>query len=98
MYVTVSYPDELKLIKLPNSQVEGGRPLMQMLRDRNSSRSFGSEKLPDQTLSNLFWAAFGINSSITGKCTAPSAVNWQEIDIYVAIVEGFYLYDAKTQA
>ncbi len=98
MYVTIGYPDELKLIKLPNPQVEGGRPLMQVLRDRNSSRSFSSEKLPDQTLSNLLWAAFGINRSITGKRTAPSALNGQEIDIYVATAEGLYLYDAKTQA
>ena len=98
IYVTVSYSDELKLIKLPNPQVEGGRPLMQVLRDRNSSRSFSSEKLPDQILSNLLWAAFGINRSIIGKRTAPSAVNWQEIDIYVATGEGLYLYDAKTQA
>jgi len=98
MYATVSYCDELKPIKLPNPQVDGGRPLMQVLKDRSSSRSFSSEKLPDQILSNLLWAAFGINRPITGKRTAPSAVNWQEIDIYVATVEGLYLYDAKTQA
>jgi len=94
---TICYPVETKPIKLPNPQVDGGRPLMQVLRDRSSSRSFSSEKLPDQILSNLLWAAFGINRPDTGKRTAPSAVNWQEIDIYVATVEGFYLYDAKTQ-
>jgi SagB-type dehydrogenase family enzyme len=70
---------------------------MQVLRDRSSCRSFSSEKLPNQILSNLLWAAFGINRPDTGKRTAPSAVNWQEIDIYVATAEGLYLYDAKTQ-
>jgi len=97
MYATVSYSGEQKPIKLPNPQVNGGRPLMQVLRDRSSSRSFSPEKLPDQILSNLLWAAFGINRPDTGKRTAPSAVNWQEIDVYVATAEGLYLYDAKTQ-
>jgi len=93
----VSYSDEPRPVKLPDPQVDGGRPLMQVLRDRNSSRSFSAEKLPDQILSNLLWAAFGISRPDTGKRTAPSAVNWQEIDIYVATAEGLYLYDAKTQ-
>jgi SagB-type dehydrogenase family enzyme len=49
-------------------------------------------------LSNLLWAAFGINRSDTGKRTAPSAVNRQEIDIYVATADGLYLYEARSQA
>lgn len=97
MCVTASYSDDRKAIKLPNPQTDGGRPLMQVLKDRSSSRLFNSQKIPDQILSNLLWAAFGINRPDTGKRTAPSAVNWQEIDIYVATVEGLYLYDAKTQ-
>ncbi len=48
-----------------------------------------------QVLSDLLWAACGINRSDTGKRTAPSARNWQEIDIYVATEEALYLYDAK---
>lgn len=72
-----------------------GKPLMQAFKERMTSRSFSSEKLPVQTLSNLLWAAFGINRPDSGKRTAPSALNWQEIDIYVAIPEGLYLYDAK---
>ena len=94
---TVSYAGELKPVKLPDPQVNGGRPLMQVLRDRSSSRSFSPEKIPDQILSNLLWAAFGINRPDTKKRTAPSAVNWQEIDIYVATAEGLFLYDAKFQ-
>jgi SagB-type dehydrogenase family enzyme len=52
--------------------------------------------LPIQELSNLLWAAFGINRPESGKRTAPSAMNWQEIDVYVAMPEALYLYDAKT--
>jgi SagB-type dehydrogenase family enzyme len=92
---TLCFSDELKPIKLPDAQVKGGRPLMEVLNDRGSSRSFRSEKLPLQVISNLLWAAFGVNRPDTGKRTAPSAVNWQEIDIYVAMAEGLYLYDAK---
>ena len=97
MYAAVSYSDELKPIKLPNPQVDGGGPLMQVLKDRSSSRSFSPEKLSAQVLSNLLWAAFGINRPDTGKRTAPSAVNRQEIDIYVASADGLYLYEAKSQ-
>ena len=98
MFATISFSAERKAIKLPDPQVDGGRPFMRVLKDRTSSRSFSSEKLPDQILSNLLWAAFGINRPDTGKRTAPSAVNWQEIDIYVATAEGLYLYDAMTQS
>jgi len=91
-----TFAEELKPIQLPKPQAEGGRPLMQVLKERSSSRSFSSEKLPLQVLSNLLWAAFGINRPESGKRTAPSAVNWQEIDIYVATADGLYLYDAKS--
>jgi SagB-type dehydrogenase family enzyme len=84
-----------KAIQLMSPQTDGGRPLMQALKDRSTSRSFGSEKLPIQVLSNLLWAAFGINRQDLGKRTAPSAMNSQEIDIYVVTAEGLYIYDAK---
>jgi SagB-type dehydrogenase family enzyme len=86
---------ELKPHLLPRPQLDGGRPLMQVLKDRRSSREFSPEKVPDQVLSNLLWAAFGINRPDSGRRTAPSARNWQETDIYVAMAEGLYLYDAK---
>jgi SagB-type dehydrogenase family enzyme len=95
MCSTLTFADELKPIQLLKPQVDSGRPLMQVSKDRSSSRSFGKEKLPMQVLSNLLWAAFGVNRTDTGKRTAPSAVNWQEIDIYVATADGLYLYDAK---
>ncbi|MFO7915405.1 MAG: SagB/ThcOx family dehydrogenase [Candidatus Krumholzibacteriales bacterium] len=84
---------ELKTVKLPEPDRKGGRPLMQVLSDRKTSRSFSVSDLPEQVLSNLLWAAFGINRPESGKRTAPSAVNWQEIDIYVARADGVYLYN-----
>jgi SagB-type dehydrogenase family enzyme len=86
---------ELKPVILPAPQTDGGKPLMQALKDRHSTREFSSDKLPPQVLANLLWAAFGINRPDTGKRTAPSAMNWQEIDVYVALPEGLYVYDAK---
>jgi len=84
-------------IKLPPPQMSGGRPLMQVLKDRKSTREFGPGTLSQQTLSNLLWAAFGINRP-DGHRTAPSAMNWQEVSIYVATPEGVYVYDPKDNA
>ena len=92
---TLSLAQELKPISLPSPQTDGGKPLMQALKDRHTTREFSAEKLSPQMLSNLLWAAFGINRPDTGKRTAPSAMNWQEIDIYVATADGLYVYDAK---
>jgi len=92
-----SKAQDLKPIKLPSPQTDGGRPLMQVLKDRKSTREFGPGTLSSQMLSNLLWAAFGINRR-DGHRTAPSAMNWQEVSIYVATPEGVYIYDAKTNA
>jgi SagB-type dehydrogenase family enzyme len=86
---------DLTPITLPAPQTDGGKPLMQCLKERHSTREFSSEKLPVQVLSNLLWAAFGVNRPDLGKRTAPSAMNWQEIDVYVATTDGLYVYDAK---
>lgn len=86
---------ELQPVQLLEPQMDGGRPLMQVLKDRSSSREFSNEKLPMQVLSDMLWAAFGVNRPESGKRTAPSANNRQEIDIYVATADGLYLYDAK---
>jgi len=90
----LSLAQELKPISLPIPQMDGGKPLMQALKDRRTSRAFSGEELSIQELSDMLWAAFGVNRPETGKRTAPSAVNWQEIDIYVATADGLYLYDA----
>ena len=82
-------------IQLPEPQITGGKPLMEALKDRKSQRDFSTEPLPMQTLSNLLWASWGINRPSVGLHTAPSAHNAQDIDIYVALEEGLYLYDSQ---
>jgi SagB-type dehydrogenase family enzyme len=82
-------------IKLLPPDLKGGKSLMQSLQERKTSRSFSTKKLPVAVLSNLLWAACGINRPDSGKRTAPSAVNWQEIDVYVAMEEGLYFYNVK---
>ena len=95
--VSSSMAYELSPIKLLQPDMKGGKSLMQSLQERKTSREFSAKKLPVKVLSNLMWAAFGINRQDSGKRTAPSARNWQEISIYVAMEEGLYLYNAKAQ-
>lgn len=89
-----AFAQEFKDIPLPAPRTEGGKPLMQALRDRHSSRSFSDQALPPQLLSDLLWAAAGINRTDTGHRTAPSARNWQEVEVYAVMQSGTYLYDA----
>jgi len=84
-----------KVVKLPPPQTEGGMPLMAALKARCSTRAFSNKPLPLQVLSNLLWAACGVNRPESGKRTAPTAMNMQEIDVYVALADGLYLYNAK---
>ena len=67
---------------------------MKALADRHSEREFANKKLSLQDLSDLMWAAIGINRE-DGKRTAASALNKQDVDVYVLMEEGAYLYDPK---
>jgi len=87
---------EPKSISLSPPQTTIGKPLMQALQLRQSSREFADALVAPQDLSNLLWAADGINRKESGKRTAPSAMNWQEVDVYVVLREGTYLYNPKT--
>jgi SagB-type dehydrogenase family enzyme len=89
---------ETDLVNLPAPQMTGGKPLLDCLKARQSGREFSSEKLPLQVLSNLLWAADGINRPDSGKRTAPSAMNWQDINIYAATADGLFLYLPKEHA
>jgi SagB-type dehydrogenase family enzyme len=82
-------------ITLPAPQTDGGISLMRALRERRSEREFSEKAIPLQVLSNLLWAANGISRPDSGKRTAPSAMNNQEIDIYAAMKDGLYRYNAK---
>ncbi|MGE5361347.1 MAG: SagB/ThcOx family dehydrogenase [Bacteroidales bacterium] len=85
---------DLQPIKLPPPQTSGGKPLMDALRARHTSREFDAAPLPQQVLSNLLWAAFGVNRD-DGRRTAPSAMNWQEMDVYVFLAQGTYVYQSR---
>jgi SagB-type dehydrogenase family enzyme len=89
--------DARPAIKLPAPDKRGGLPLLQALAKRRSSREFAPKPLPLPVLSTLLWAAFGVNRRDGGR-TAPSALNAQEIDVYVALPDGAYRYDARKHA
>jgi SagB-type dehydrogenase family enzyme len=74
---------------------KGGMPLMEALDKRCSTRDFTDKDLSEQTVSNLLWAAFGINREESDKHTAPSSNNNQEIDIYVVTAKGAFKYVPK---
>ena len=95
MCVTGAGAQEPADITLPAPRTEGGMPLMQALKARQTGREFSARKLPPQIMSDLLWAAAGINRADSGKRTAPSARNWQEIDVYAVTEDGAFLYDAK---
>ena len=83
-------------IKLPTPDMKGGRPLMEALKERRTERDFSSASLPDNILSDLLWAAAGINRPESGLRTSPTARNCQEIDIYAALASGLYIYEPKS--
>lgn len=85
---------EAQDIILPAPAKSGGKPLMDALNERGSSRSFSNEELTMQQMSDLLWAAWGFNRESEGKRTAPSSHNRQEMEVYVALRSGLYLYDA----
>ncbi len=85
-------------IPLPPPQLDGGKSLMQALKDRRSSRDFSPDTLPLPVLGSLLWAGFGVNRPESGGRTAPSANNSQEVEVYVAMTDGLFLYDAKAHA
>ncbi len=93
-----SSAQDLQPITLVKPQTDGGKSVLAALKERRTIRNISAEKLPPQMLSNLLWAAFGVNrqagpSGRVGR-TAASASNSQEIDLYVALPQGVYLYEA----
>lgn len=80
-------------ITLPPPNRSGGVLLMEALQKRESRREFAPQALPEQTLSDLLWAAAGINRPELGGRTAPSAMNSQEIQLYVALPQGLFRYE-----
>jgi len=90
---------ELEPVMLPKPEKDGGKSVLAALWDRKTSRDISPDPLPPQVLSNLLWAAFGVNRAeglMRGKPgrTAASASNSQEIDLFVVLPQGVYLYEA----
>ena len=82
-------------IRLNAPDMERGLTIMKAFEKRASASSFSDRELSLQDLSDLLWASNGINRPESGKRTAPTAVNAQDIDIYVIMKSGAYLYDAR---
>lgn len=80
-------------IELLPPRLSAGQPLMKALAQRRTQRAFSDRQLPLQVLSDLLWAAGGVNRPDEGKLTAPTAVNYQEIMIYVTMAQGTFLYE-----
>lgn len=89
----VAAPEGAGIMTLPQPVRRGGKPLLEALNQRRTSRALRPGKLSPQQLSNLLWAAFGVNRD-DGRRTAPTAMNLQDTQIYVFLEEGVYFYDA----
>ena len=91
MFAFYAKADSVK--NLPAPQKNGGMPLMQALNERSTKRAYSNTNLTDQQISDLLWCANGVNRQ-NGKRTAPSAVNRQEIELYLLTSTGVFKYDA----
>lgn len=89
--------DAASSLFLPSAHTTGGLSLMNALAQRQSQREFDPAPLPEQMLSDLLWAAAGINRPDLGRRTVPSAMNAQEVEVYAALPIGLYRYAAPTQ-
>jgi nitroreductase len=83
---------------LPSPRADGGKPLIQALRLRRSTREYAPRPLPKQVLSDLLWSAFGINRPASGDRTAPYWRHVMVIDVYAAMADGVWLYEPKRHA
>ncbi len=87
----------IETIALPPANKTGGMPLMEALQKRQSQRSYSSKELTQQQMSDMLWAAYGINRP-DGFRTVPSARTWNEFDIYIIKAEGWYVYEPQKHA
>ena len=84
-------------VRLPNPDKSAPMTLFQSRSDRHSERSYSDIPLSEQTLSSLLWATIGVNRP-DGHLTAPTAVNAQDISVYVATKDGVSLYDPASHS
>lgn len=88
---------KVRVVGLPQPRSSGGQPLLDVLKTRRSTREFAERPIPQQLLSDLLWAAFGINRD-SGDRTAPYWRHVMVLDIYVATANGVWIYDPKANA
>ena len=84
-------------VVLPQPDTTGGKPLMQTLAERRTNRSISEQAVSMQELSNILWAAWGINRQ-DGRRTAPTALNRQKVEVYTVLENGVWRYDAPSNS
>lgn len=95
LFISVATFAADKVIRLPKPNLNRNSEVMEAFANRHSTREYAAKALTLNDLSDLLWAANGINRPEEGKRTAPSAMNKQDVDVCVVLPEGTYLYDAK---
>jgi nitroreductase len=89
---------EAQVVELPPPRAAGGKPLIEALKLRRSTREYADRSLPPQLLSDLLWSAFGINRPATGDRTAPYWRHVMVIDVYAVMADGVWLYEPRRHA
>ena len=89
---------EAQVVELPPPRAAGGKPLIEALKLRRSTREYADRSLPPQILSDLLWSAFGINRPATGDRTAPYWRHVMVIDVYAVMADGVWLYEPRRHA
>ncbi len=89
---------QAKVLALPPPRMDGGKPLLDALKLRHSTRAYSDRSLSSQVLSDLLWSAFGINRPASGDRTAPYWRHVMVIDIYVTMADGVWMYEPKQHA
>lgn len=93
---TKGFAQASQAIALPPPAMEGGKSLMQSLKDRQSIRDYSDRMLSNQTLSNLLWAAWGVNRPQSDGRTAPRWRGVYALDIYLTMADGAWLYEPRS--
>jgi len=89
-----AFSDEQTVVKLVPPRKSGGMSVMEAFSTRHSTREFADEPLPPHVISDLLWAAFGVNRT-SGDRTAPYWRHIMVIDVYAAMANGVWFYDPK---
>lgn len=91
-----AFAQEPTTIALCTPRTSGGTTVLEAFAHRQSTRTYSPKLLSDQELADVLWAANGINRPESQKRTAPSALNYQDVDVYVCLEKGAYRYDAPS--